>query len=124
MKIDEILKIASKRIGVEQADLQDFFAHGEQRTYEAGEWLFHEFTPHKWAGLVLEGEVEIVRGLQGSTKHLAVLAPVALISESAFLDEVPHSTSAFTRLGVTVWQISIKGIEALHNPIFHHKKLK
>ena len=112
MKIDEILKIASKRIGVEQADLQDFFAHGEQRTYEAGEWLFHEFTPHKWAGLVLEGEVEIVRGLQGSTKHLAVLAPVALISESAFLDEVPHSTSAFTRLGATVWQISIKGIEA------------
>ena len=112
MKIDEILKTASERIGVEQADLQDFFAQGEQHTYEAEEWLFHESTPRKWAGLVLDGEVEIVRGLHGSTKHLAVLAPGALISESAFLDEVPHGTGAFTRLGATVWQMSRNGIEA------------
>ena len=86
MKIDEILKTASKRIGVDQSDMQDFFAQGEQLTYEAEEWLFHESTPRKWAGLVLDGEVEIVRGLHGSTKHLAVLTPGALISESAFLD--------------------------------------
>ena len=111
MKIDEILKTASKRIGVEQSYLQDFFAQGEQHTYEAEEWLFHESTPRKWAGLVLDGEVEIVRGLHGSTKHLAVLAPGALISESAFLDEVAHGTGAFTRLGATVWQISRSRIE-------------
>jgi aspartate ammonia-lyase len=112
MKIDEILKTASKRIGVDQSDLRDLFARGEQLTYEAEEWLFHESTPRKWAGLVLDGEVEIVRGLHGSTKHLAVLAPGALISESAFLDEVAHGTGAFTRLGATVWQISINRIEA------------
>jgi aspartate ammonia-lyase len=111
MKIDEILKTVSDRIGVEQTDLKDFFAHGEQHTYKAEEWLFHESTPRKWAGLVLDGEVEIVRGLHGSTKHLAVLAPGALISESTFLDEVPHGTGAFTRLGATVWQISRNGIE-------------
>ena len=111
MKIDEILKTVSERIGVDQSDLKDFFAHGEQHTYEAEEWLFHESTPRKWAGLVLDGEVEIVRGLHGSTKHLAVLVPGALISESAFLDEVPHGTGAFTRLGATVWQISRNGIE-------------
>jgi aspartate ammonia-lyase len=112
MKIDEILKTASKRIDVDPTDLKDFFAQGEQLTYEAEEWLFHESTPRKWAGLVLDGEVEIVRGLHGSTKHLAVLAPGALISESAFLDEVPHGTGAFTRLGATIWQISRNGIEA------------
>ena len=119
MKIDEILKAASKRIGVDQSDLQDFFAQGEQLTYEAEEWLFHESTPRKWAGLVLDGEVEIVRGLHGSTKHLAVLTPGALISESAFLDEVPHGTGAFTRLGATIWQISRNGIE-----VFREKKPK
>ena len=112
MKIDEILKTASKRIGVTQSDLKDFFAQGEQRTFDAEEWLFHESTPRKWAGLVLDGEVEIVRGLHGSTKHLAVLAPGALISESAFLDDVAHGTGAFTRLGATVWQISKDRIEA------------
>jgi aspartate ammonia-lyase len=112
MKIDEILKTASKRIGVTQSDLKDFFAQGEQRTFDAEEWLFHESTPRKWAGLVLDGEVEIVRGLHGSTKHLAVLAPGALISESTFLDDVAHGTGAFTRLGATVWQISKDRIEA------------
>jgi aspartate ammonia-lyase len=119
MKIDEILKTASKRIDVDPTDLKDFFAQGEQLTYEAEEWLFHESTPRKWAGLVLDGEVEIVRGLHGSTKHLAVLAPGALISESAFLDEVPHGTGAFTRLGATIWQISRNGIE-----VFREKKPK
>ena len=67
MKIDEILKRASKRIGVEQAELKTFFDHGEQRTYDAEEWLFHESTPRRWGGIILEGEVEIVRGLHGST---------------------------------------------------------
>ena len=110
-KIDEILSRASKRIGVATTDMQDFFSRGEQKTYQAEEWLFHESTPRKWAGLVLDGEVEIVRGLHGSSKHLAVLAPGALISESAFLDDVPHATGAFTRLGATVWQISRSRVE-------------
>ena len=49
MKIDEILKTASERIGVEQADLKDFFAHGEQHTYEAEEWLFTRLEAAKWS---------------------------------------------------------------------------
>ena len=78
-KIDEVLQRASKRMGVPRSDLEDFFARGEQKTYDAEAWLFHESAPRQWAGLVLAGEVEIVRGLHGATKHLAVLAPGALI---------------------------------------------
>lgn len=106
MKIDEILQRASKKIGMAQSDLKDFFERGEQITYGAEEWLFHESTPRQWAGLVMEGDVTIVRGLHGSTQHLAVLTPGALIAESALLDERPHATGAFTRHGATVWQIS------------------
>ena len=84
MKIDEILKTASKRIGIDQSDLQDFFAQGEQLTYEAEEWLFHESTPRRWGGIILDGEVDIVRGLHGSTKHYAVLGAGEMISEDAF----------------------------------------
>jgi aspartate ammonia-lyase len=112
MKIDEILNRASRRMGVDAAELKDFFDYGEQRTYEAEAWLFHESTPRRWGGIILDGEVEIVRGVHGSTRHYAVLGVGEMISEDAFLGDVPHTSGALTRLGATVWQISTKQIEA------------
>ena len=111
-KIDEILQTASRRMGVDPAELKTFFDHGEQRTYEAEEWLFHESTPRRWGGIILDGEVEIVRGLHGSTRHYAVLGAGEMISEDAFLGDLPHSSGAMTRLGATVWQITTEQIEA------------
>jgi len=112
IKIDEILETSSKRIGVDPADLREFFARGEQHRYEAEDWLFHESTPRRWGGIILDGEVEIVRGLHGSTKHYAVLGAGEMISEDAFLGDLPHTSGALTRLGATVWQITTKQIEA------------
>ncbi len=115
MKIDEILERSSRRIGVNPADLRDFFAQGEQHTYEAEEWLFHESTPRRWGGIILDGEVDIVRGLHGSTKHYAVLGAGEMISEDAFLGDLPHTSGAMTRLGATVWQMSSRQIEAFRS---------
>ena len=112
IKIDEILQRASDRMGIDKVELQIFFDHGEQHTYGAEEWLFHESTPRKWGGIILDGEVEIVRGLHGSTKHYAVLGPGEMISEDAFLGDVPHTSGALTRQGATVWQISTDQIDA------------
>ncbi len=111
-KIDEILQTASQRMGVDKAELKKFFDHGVQQTYGAGEWLFHESTPRRWGGIILDGEVEIVRGVHGSTKHYATLGPGEMISEDAFLDDVPHTSGALTRQGATVWQISTDRIDA------------
>ena len=112
IKIDDILQRASDRMGIGKVELQIFFDHGEQHTYAAEEWLFHESTPRKWGGIILDGEVEIVRGLHGSTKHYAVLGPGEMISEDAFLGDVPHTSGALTRQGATVWQISTDQIDA------------
>jgi len=112
IKIDEIFQRASDRMGIDKVELQIFFDHGEQHTYAAEEWLFHESTPRKWGGIILDGEVEIVRGLHGSTKHYAVLGPGEMISEDAFLGDVPHTSGALTRQGATVWQISTDQIDA------------
>jgi aspartate ammonia-lyase len=106
IKLKNVLERASKKMGVARSDLEDFFKRGEQVVYAAEDWLFHESTPRQWAGMVVDGEVTIVRGLHGSTRHLAVLTPGALIAEGAFLDEEAHGTGAFTRNGATVWQIS------------------
>ena len=112
MEINEVLKAASERMGIDQSDLQHFFAQGNQRTYEDEEWLFHESTPRLWGGIVLDGEVDIVRGVHGSTKHYATLGAGQMISEDAFLGEVPHTSGAFTRLGATLWRITIDQIKA------------
>jgi len=112
MKIDEILNRASRRMGIDKAELKEFFDHGEQRAYDAEAWLFHESTPRRWGGIILDGDVEIVRGVHGSTKHYAVLGAGAMISEDAFLGDLPHTSGAMTRLGATVWQITTKQIEA------------
>ena len=58
-------------IGVE--DLTAFLAEGSEHHYGPNEWLFQESTPRLWAGIVLEGEVEIVRGLHGSSRHIATM---------------------------------------------------
>jgi aspartate ammonia-lyase len=113
--MEAILKRAVKNaatvIGVGAEDLKAFFKKGASVAYKPGDWIFHESTPRLWAGIVVEGEVEIVRGLHGPSTRLAVMRPGALIAESALLDDLPHSAGALTRSGATVWQIPRKQLD-------------
>lgn len=108
IKLKKALERASERMGLNLADLEDFIKRGEEKTYAAEEWLFHESTPRLWAGIVVDGEVTVVRGLHGSSRQLAVMVPGASISESALLEEDAHTTGAFTRTGARIWQISLE----------------
>ena len=105
------VKQAAKAMGISKEDLQIFFTEGEQRTYKPNEWLFHESTPRQWAGIIVEGEVELVRGLHGSSRRVGTMIAGALISEGAFIDGDSHSNSGMTRNGATIWQISVEAIE-------------
>ena len=109
---EQIIKQASKASGIREEDLQAFFIQGEEHTYQANEWLFHESTPREWAGIVLDGDVQLVRGLHGVSRRIGSLIAGALVSEGALLEGDAHSTGAFTREGATVWQISRKKIES------------
>ena len=103
--IDTIIARAALGMQLAEEDLRAIFGQGEQKTYEAGAWLFHESTPRDWAGIIQDGEIEIMRGLHGSTTMLARLGPGAMLAEGALLDNTPHTTGAFTRYGVVVWQV-------------------
>lgn len=119
MEIGKIrLKEAAKASGISEKDLIAFFAEGEQRVYKANEWLFQESTPRQWAGIILEGDIELVRGLHGSSRHIATMIAGALISEGTFLEGDAHSNGAYTRNGAIVWQMSKEKINALreNNP--------
>ena len=97
---------AAQVSGISVEDVAAFFAQGAEHTYAANEWLFQESAPRQWAGILLDGEVEIVRGLHGSSRHLAVMTEGALISEGLLLDDDAHANGAYTRNGAVVWQIS------------------
>lgn len=111
--LETLMSKAAVAMGMSESDLLSVFAKGERKTYAAGEYLFHESSPRLWAGIVEEGEVSIVRGMHGATKHLSTLAMGAMVSEGALLDDTPHATSAFTRSGATVWQVPRETWQAL-----------
>ena len=100
---EQIIQQASKASGISEEDLTTFFAEGEKKDYQPNEWLFHESTPREWAGIILQGDVELVRGLHGASRHVGSLISGTLLSEGAFLGNDPHSTGAFTRHGATIW---------------------
>ena len=107
-----ILTQVAATTGISEDDLRIFSREGEKREYAANQWLFHESTPRQWAGIILSGEVSLVRGLHGSSRHLATMIEGSLISEGAFVEDESHINSAFTRNGATLWLISREKIAA------------
>jgi aspartate ammonia-lyase len=106
LQIIQKLEGPARAMGVPVSELAAIVEMGQVFEYEAGACLFHESTPRQWLGLVVSGEVEIVRGLHGRQTHLATLTDGALVSEGILLDERAHSASAFARgSGTRVLQV-------------------
>src|SRR6187399_1142261 len=101
----------ARRQGINEDDFSALLQTGEAVTYPAGEYLYHESSPRLWLGIVLEGEVEIIRGSNARTVTIATLVNGALISEGTILDDTPHAGSAVTRRGAVVWQIPKQALD-------------
>src|SRR5262245_6054705 len=99
IEITRMLEMPAKAMGLQVADLTAITEQGQTVAYDAGACLFHESTPRQWFGFVLEGEIQIVRGLHGRQKHLATLTPGSLLAEGILLDDCAHSASAFAHGG-------------------------
>src|SRR5262245_37963781 len=109
----ETIATAAKRVGVTAEDLAAVVQQGTAHQYQPGDFLYHESTPREWLGIVLEGEVEIIRGVQSRTTVLATLLPGAVFSEGVMLDDSPHASSARTHGGAKVWQIQRSILEGM-----------
>jgi aspartate ammonia-lyase len=109
----DTIAAAAQRIGIATEDLSAVVQQGRAFAYEAGDTLFHESTPRLWLGIVLSGDVEIVRGAQGRSTVLATLVPGAVFSEGVMLDDSPHASTAVTRQGAKVWQIPRADLDAV-----------
>ena len=112
MKLDSnTIADAAQRIGIKAEELSAVLQRGTAVAYKAGDYLFHESTPRQWLGLVLEGEIDLVRGQHGQSVLVGVAQPGAILCEGVMLDETPHGTSGVTRQGTEVWQISRADLE-------------
>src|SRR5260221_11972270 len=107
----ERIATLAQTMGVSASDLGATIEHGTSHAYKAGDYLFHESPPRLWMGIVEEGEIEIVRGLHGSSVRLATLTPGTAFSEGVMLDDLPHSGSAIALSAVRVWQIPLPVFE-------------
>jgi aspartate ammonia-lyase len=96
---------AARRMGVSAEELEDVLKRGSAVRYSAGDFLFHESSPRHWMGFVLEGEVELFRGLHGHRVRVGSAGPGAILGEGAMLDDSPHATSAVSPRASTVWQV-------------------
>ncbi len=96
---------AARRIGVEPGELASVLGRGKAVRYEAGDFLFHESTPRRWLGIMMEGEVELLRERHGHNITVGRAEPGAILSESIILGPSSHGASAVTRQGATVWEI-------------------
>src|SRR5215471_6123000 len=114
MKLDlNTLSEAAQRIGIKAEELTAVTRLGSPVHYKGGEFLFHESTPRQWLGLVMEGEVDLIRGQHGQSVLIGVAQPGAILSEGVMLDDAPHGTSAVTRQGAKILQIPRAELEAV-----------
>src|SRR5215472_14923612 len=114
MKLDSTtIADAAQRIGIKPEELAAVLHRGAAVSYQAGDYLFHESTPRQWLGVVVEGEIDLVRGQFGNSVLVGLAQPGALLSEGVMLDDTPHGTSAVTHQGAKVWQISRADLEVV-----------
>src|SRR5437899_7078464 len=104
---------AAQRIGIKADELGAVLKRGGSVRYGGGDYLFHESTPRQWLGLVLDGEVELIRGQYGQSVLIGRAQRGAILGEGVMLDDTPHSTSAVARLGAEIWQISRSDLDAV-----------
>jgi aspartate ammonia-lyase len=97
--INQTIGVTARAIGVPVDELVAIVHRGTEVSYDAGACLFHESTPRQWFGIVLSGEVAVVRGLHGRQTHLATLSEGALVSEGVLLDDRAHASSGYARGG-------------------------
>src|SRR5262252_5906574 len=114
MKLNpDMIADAAQRIGIKPKELAAVLERGAAVDYQAGDYLFHESTPRHWIGVVVEGEVDLIRGQHGQSTLMGVAQPGAILSEGVMLDDTPHATSAVTRQGARVWQIPRSELETV-----------
>lgn len=96
------------------AELEQIAEICEEKSYAAGEYVFHEGEPGNRLYIVLEGEIRISRQIPGAGEEaLAVLKHGAMFGEMAVFDRSERSTDAIAHAGARLLTVSRAEFEIL-----------
>ena len=122
-QVARLLKETPIFSGFDKWSLQYIAGLAERKEYKPNEWLFQEFAPREWFGIIEKGEVSIVQGSDDQRTCLAVLKEGGILSERLLLNDLPHSVGCFTQEGAVVVQFSRQVIERARSkrPDLHYR---
>lgn len=108
----QLIERLAEDLDVSPEELAEFVSCGERKVFPKGDFLFHESSPRQWFGIVLEGKVNLQRGLSGRNVTIACLTEGAIIGESMLINDLSHSVSGFALEEVAIWAIAKPKLEA------------
>jgi CRP/FNR family cyclic AMP-dependent transcriptional regulator len=110
----ELLRPIPLFTSLSQEELEKIAELCETRSWESGEYIFHEGEPGNRLFIIVEGGVRISREIPGAGEEaLAVLKRGALFGEMAVFDKSERSTDAISHGGTTALTISRSELEML-----------
>jgi aspartate ammonia-lyase len=100
--MNEIVANFAAVTDLDESDVHRIVDQGSSLEVAAGEWLFHEGSPREHLIIIKQGEVEVLRGMHGDERVIAVFGPGTVIGEGLLLDDQPHTASARCRADAVV----------------------
>src|SRR5512139_1496113 len=98
-----------------EQEIQYLLDHSNVRDYEAGVFLFKEGDPSDYFSVILEGEVEVIKGYETSVERLVqVLSTGDFFGEMSLVYRVHNRTASVrTRTAVRMLEIHNDEFQAL-----------
>lgn len=111
--------------GLAERDIQTLFSLCEIKTLSPGDFLIKEGDTDQTAYLILKGEFQIIKHVNGQAKEIAVLRHGDWVGEIAFRRKVPRTASAVATAASNVMAITQHTLGALsvETQLFFLKKL-
>jgi aspartate ammonia-lyase len=107
----ELLKDIVVFHDIDPEDLRLLAESSIRRTYPLGSYLFHAGSARTEISVVIQGEVEILRGVGEAQRVVARLGAGNFVGEGALLSDEPHSTSCRAVINTEVLALERKHIE-------------
>lgn len=100
---DGIISRLAGDMEVPEEELRRFVSRGVVKPFASGEYLFHQYAPRRFFGIILRGRVSLIRGLAGRNVTIACLTEGAMIGETLFIDDLDHSLSGVALEDTDLW---------------------
>lgn len=103
----------NERLALSNADFNALYEAGEEKVLAQGEKLIQEGDTDDTVYLILEGELEIRKSLEGVLRVVGQLGPGRWVGEIAYIREIPRTSEVAAKKPAVVLALTRETIESL-----------